>query len=74
MEIQFDLFDDGNLIETFISRLTERTQTQMPRLAHEPLSEYNEHIREEVRFRAIEKINETCNKLFKKTEGQWNNF
>ena len=74
MDIQFDLFDDSFLVETFISRLKKKMENTMPRLDHEPLIEYNEHLREEVRFTAIEKINEYCDKLFPKKEEQWKNL
>lgn len=71
MEIQFDFFDESLLLNVFISRLQKKVMKEMPRLEHEPLIEYNEHIREEVEYRAVELVKTACKNEIGERNEKW---
>ena len=59
------------IIHEIVKRVTREVLEKFPRLANEPFSEYNAHIREEVEFSANAYIAAECDKKFGKRKKQW---
>ena len=62
------------LLEEFIKKVKHEVLEKMPRLANEPFSEYNEHIREEVEFAACSLVSKEIDKKFGVKKNKWNGF
>lgn len=62
------------LLEEFIKKIKQEVIKKMPRLANEPFSEYNEHIREEVEFVACSLVKKELDEKFGVKKQKWNGF
>lgn len=59
------------LLEELVKKVKAEIVSRFPRLANEPFSEYNEHIREEVEYAAVALIGQECDRKFGKRKKQW---
>lgn len=62
------------LIEELVKKIKQEVMQKMPRLANEPFSEYNDHIREEVEFTACSLVSDECKRKFEIGIKKWNGF